>query len=116
MLPAETHQTARTDVAGLLARLAQRGEAGRQFVIVITDLADTRYHELPAVGLPTGEIHALVIFVPAQPKDAALAFGKLLSGSEQFEARVGQLRRSASWIKIAPPFQKNMAHLLTPGE
>ena len=116
VLPAATHQTARTDVAGLLARLSQPGEAGPQFAIVITDLADTRHHELPVIGLPTNEIHALVLFVPAQPKDAALAFGKALSGSEQFEARVAQFRGAARWIKIAPHFQKDIGRLFAPGE
>ena len=116
VLPAATHQTAHTDVVGLLARLSQPREAGRQFAIVITDLADTRHHELPVIGTPAGDAHALVLFVPAQAKDVALAFGKPLSGSEQFEARVGELRRAAPWIKIAPHFQKNISRLFAPGE
>jgi hypothetical protein len=116
VLPAADHKTACTDVVGLLARLSEPGEAGRQFAIVITDLADTRHHELPVIGAPAGEVQALVLFAPAQPKDAALAFGKPLSGSEQFEARAGELRRAAPWMKIAPHFQKNIARLFAPGE
>src|SRR5206468_2767797 len=43
---------------------------------------------LPPIPAPESNIHVLVLLLPAQPKDALLTIGKLLSGTEQYELRV----------------------------
>jgi hypothetical protein len=65
---------------------------------------------------PKREVHVLVLLVPATASDATLTLGKPLSGPEQFEARVRQLREAAPWIVAAPYFAKNLATLLNPVE
>src|SRR6266567_1183321 len=72
VLPAAKHETPQSDIVGLLRRLSQASEREPQFVLILTDLADTRYHNFPKLPPPQGKGRVLVLLVPAQPKDATL--------------------------------------------
>ena len=85
-----------------------------QYVIVLTDMADTRRKVWPKIASPKNEVHALALVVPAQANDAALTLGKPLSGPEQFEARKRQLDDAAPWVTLAPYFARNIEELLKP--
>ncbi len=84
-----------------------------EFVIVLTDMADTRHKSVPAIPAPAGDTHVLVLIAPAKPKDAILTIGEALAGPEQFALRSRQLRDAAPWIAVAPHFAKNLASLFT---
>jgi hypothetical protein len=112
MLPPADHETARTDVVGLLWRIAQAREREPQYVVIISDLADTQHRTLPSIPAPEGEIHGLVLLVPAQPKDALLTIGRALPAAEQFELRRKQLAEKAPWVAVAAHFARNLAPLL----
>jgi hypothetical protein len=43
VLPEVGHETAQTDIVGLLQRVAEADEKHPHYVIIITDLADTHY-------------------------------------------------------------------------
>src|SRR5881397_3032315 len=60
---------------------------------------------------PRGEVHVLVLLVPADVNDAALTLGKPLAGPEQFESQRRQLREAAPWI-AAPYFARNLGNSL----
>jgi len=111
VLPEPGYESAQTDVVGLLRRISQTRESRPQFVIVLTDLADTRHKTLPQIPAPEAEVHVLVLLVPAQPKDALLTIGKPLSGPEQFELRRRQLQQSTPWATAVPYFARNLAGL-----
>src|SRR3989442_1394668 len=112
VLPAAKHETPESDIVGLLRRLSQASEREPQFVVILTDLADTRYSNFPKLPPPQGRVRVLVLLVPAQPKDARLTLGKALAGPEQFAIRARQLREAAPWITVAPYFAHNLAELL----
>ena len=112
-LPEPARQSKRTDIVGLLKRISEIQSQNPQFVIVLTDLADTQYRELPHIAAPQIETHVLVLLIPAERQDALLTIGKPLSGPEQFHLRVRQLRESAPWIVVAPYFTRNLAKHLS---
>ena len=112
VLPAAKHETPQSDIVGLLRRLSQASEQGPQYVVILTDLADTSYHNFPKLPPPQGKGRVLVLLVPAQPKDARLTLGKPFAGPEQFAIRARQLREAAPWITVAPYFAHNLAELL----
>jgi len=112
VLPAAKHETPQSDIVGLLRRLSQASEQGPQYVLILTDLADTRYRNFPKLPPPQGKGRVLVLLVPAQPKDARLTLGKPFAGPEQFAIRARQLREAAPWITVAPYFAHNLAELL----
>ena len=111
VLPDANYKTAQTDIVGLLRRVSQRGESEPEYVIILTDLADTQYRTLPKLPLPQSQLRVLLLLVPAQPKDARMTLGKALPGPEQFDIRVHQLQNSAQWISVAPYFARNLAEL-----
>ena len=112
VLPAARHETPQSDIVGLLRRLSQASEQGPQYVLILTDLADTRYRNFPKLPSPQRKGRVLVLLVPAQPKDARLTLGKPFAGPEQFAIRARQLREAAPWITVAPYFAHNLAELL----
>jgi hypothetical protein len=112
VLAAANHETPQSDIVGLLRRLSQASEQGPQYVLILTDLADTRYRNFPKLPPPQGKGRVLVLLVPAQPKDARLTLGKPFAGPEQFAIRTRQLRGAAPWITVAPYFAHNLAELL----
>lgn len=111
-LPKPDHETAHSDIVGLLRRVSQASESVPQYVLVLTDLADTRYRTFPKLPAPQGNVHVLVLLVPAQPKDSVLMLGKPLSGSEQFDMRARQIREAAPWVSVEPYFAHDMLRLL----
>ena len=84
-LPDPDYETPNSDIVGLFERIAAMQDRRIQYVIVLTDLAETRRKVWPKLAAAKGEMHALALVVPATPKDAALTLGKPLSGPEQFE-------------------------------
>src|SRR5437867_101127 len=112
VLPAAKHETPQSDIVGLLRRLSQASEQGPQFVVILTDLADTRSSNFPKLPPPQAKGRVLVLLVPAQPKDARLTLVKPSAGPEQFAIRARQLREAAPWITVAPYFAHNLAELL----
>ena len=112
VLPEAKHETARTDIVGLLRRMSQTSEQGPQYVLILTDLADTQHRTFPKLAPPQGKVRVLVLLVPAQPKDARMTLGKPLAGPEQFDIRARQLREAAPWITVAPYFAHNLPELL----
>jgi hypothetical protein len=111
VLPAHNYETKQSDIVGLLKRISQTREPRAQFVIVLTDLADTQHKEMPRLPAPEGEVHVLLLLLPAQPKDALITIGKPLSGPEQFELRSRQVQQSVPWAVAAPYFAKNLSGL-----
>jgi hypothetical protein len=112
VLPEASHETAGTDIVGFLRRVSQTRERAPQYVLILTDLADTRYRSFPKLPPPQGRVRVLVLLVPAQPKDATLTLGKALAGPEQFDIRSRQLREAAPWITVAPYFAHDLPELL----
>ena len=78
-----------------------------QYILVLTDLADTKRKTLPQFSAPHGEVHVLILVIPADRQDTILTLGKPLSASEQFEARLPQLHDMAPWALAAPYFAHN---------
>jgi len=113
-LPDATHETRRSDVVGLLKRIAQTRSNRPQLYLVLTDLADTTHKTLPTLPTPEGETHVVVLLVPAKPKDATFTIGKPLAGAEQYELHSRQLQESAPWITPAPYFARNLSALFKP--
>jgi hypothetical protein len=113
ILPDAKYSTPQSDIIGLFERIAAMHDARPQYVIVLTDMADTRRKVWPALPSPKSDVHALVLVVPATPNDATLAFGKPLSGPEQFDARTSQMRESAPWFTLAPYFAKDVSTMLS---
>ena len=112
VLPEANHETARTDIVGLLRRVSQMSEQAPQYFLILTDLADTQYRTFPKLPPPQSKVRVLVLLVPARPKDATLTLGKPLAGPEQFDIRAHQLREAAPWITVAPYFAHNLPNLL----
>jgi hypothetical protein len=112
VLPEADHEAARSDIVGLLRRASQASERAPQYVLILTDLADTHYRTFPKLAPPQGKVRVLVLLVPAQPKDARMTLGNPLAGPEQFDIRVRQLREAAPWITVAPYFAHNLPELL----
>jgi hypothetical protein len=113
-LPAPNYEAKQSDIVGLLKRISQTREPRPQFVIVMTDLADTQHKEMPRLPVPDGEVHVLLLLLPAQPKDALITIGKPLSGPEQFELRSRQVQQGVPWAVPAPYFAKNLSGLFRP--
>jgi hypothetical protein len=111
-LPETDYEARKTDIVGLLKRLSASREERARFFILITDLADTQYRELPCIPRPEGETRAVVLLLPAQPKDALLTIGRTLSGPEQFELRSRQLKESAPWLLAVPYFSDDVPSAL----
>jgi hypothetical protein len=109
---AEAKSTARSDIIGLLRRVSQASEFAPQYVLILTDLADTRYRNFPKLPPPQSNVRVLVLLVPAQAKDARMTLGKAHTGPEQFDIRARQLREAAPWITVAPYFAHNLPELL----
>jgi hypothetical protein len=95
VLPDAKHETPRSDIVGLLRRVSQASERSPQYVLILTDLADTQYRSFPKLPPSEGKVKVLVLLARALPKDAALTLGKVLAGPEQFDIRARQLRRTA---------------------
>lgn len=112
VLPERDRESARSDIVGLLRRISRSSAREPQYVIILTDLAHTRYHVFSKLPPPQGDVRVLVLLSPAKPKDAALTLGKPLLGPEQFEIRARQLRESALWITVMPYFAQNLGELL----
>ena len=112
ILPDAKYSTPRSDIVGLFERISAMHDRRPQYVIVLTDMADTRRRVWPKLETPKIDVHALVLVVPAQASDAVLTLGKPLSGPEQFEARQHQIQEAASWVTLAPYFVRNMPELL----
>jgi hypothetical protein len=112
VLPDAKHETPRSDIVGLLRRVSQASERSTQYVLILTDLADTQHRSFPKLPPSEGKVKVLVLLAPALPKDAALTLGKALAGPEQFDIRERQLREAAPWIKVAPYFAHNLPALL----
>ncbi len=112
VLPEANHETPQSDIVGLLRRVSQASERAPQYVLILTDLADTRYRNFPKLPPPRGKVRVLVLLVPAQPKDARLTLGKPFAGPEQFDIRAHQLREAAPWITVVPYFAHNLPELL----
>ena len=112
VLPETNHETAQSDIVGLLRRLSQTSEEAPQYVMILTDLADTRYRKFPTLPPSQSKVRVLVLLAPAGPKDATLTLGKALGGPEQFDIRARQLREAAPWITVAPYFVHNLPELL----
>ncbi len=112
VLPEANHETPQSDIVGLLRRVSQASERAPQYVLILTDLADTRYRNFPKLPPPRGKVRVLVLLVPAQPKDARLTLGKPFAGLEQFDIRARQLREAAPWITVVPYFAHNLPELL----
>jgi hypothetical protein len=108
ILPGANQGSRSTDIAGLLRRIAQSREPGPQFVLILTDLADTQYRALPKIPPPAGNIRVLALIVPSTPEDAILTIGKPLSGAAQYAVRRRELARAAPWITPAPYFARNL--------
>jgi len=107
-LPEPSHESRESDPVGLLKRISQTREKHPQFFIVLTDLADTKHKELPAIAAPEHEVHVLVLLAPAEPKDALITIGKPLSGPAQFDLRSRQLQQAVPWVAAAPYFARNI--------
>jgi hypothetical protein len=112
VLPEANHETAQSDIVGLLRRLSQTSEEAPQYVMILTDLADTRYRIFPKLPPSQSKVRVLVLLAPAEPKDATLTLGTALGGPEQFNIRARQLREAAPWITVAPYFAHNLPKLL----
>ena len=112
ILPDAKYSTPRSDIVGLFERISAMHDRRPQYVIVLTDMADTRRRVWPKLETPKIDVHALVLVVPAQASDAVLTLGKPLSGPEQFEARQHQIQEAASWVTLAPYFVRNIPELL----
>jgi hypothetical protein len=111
VLPDKKQKSHRTDIVGLLRRIALQREPGTRFAIVLTDLIDSWQRELPHFDPPEGEVRTLILHVPAQPKDVAFAFGRALPASEQFELHSQIVREKVPWVVIAPYFTRDLGRL-----
>ena len=105
------YATPQSDIAGLFERIALMHENRAQYILVLTDLADTKRKALPQFSAPQSEVHVLVLIIPADRQDTILTLRKPLSASEQFEARLRQLHDMAPWALAAPYFAHNLAAL-----
>ncbi|HYR88497.1 MAG TPA: hypothetical protein VE422_30740 [Terriglobia bacterium] len=114
ILPDMSHETPQSDIVGLFERISAMHDRRAQYVIVLTDMAETRRKVWPKLATPKGDLRVLVLAVPAEPNDALLTLGKPLSGPEQFEVRQRQLGEMAPWVSSAPYFARNIAELLKP--
>src|SRR5439155_8669227 len=95
VLPDKNYETAQTDVVGLLQRISRVDEREPQDMIILSDLADTRFQVFPKMRTPRSQTRVLVLLVPAQPKDVQMTLGRTLPGALQFDMRVRQLREAA---------------------
>jgi hypothetical protein len=111
-LPEPGYKTGGTDIIGLLKRISQTREQSARLYIIITDLADTQYRNLPHVTAPEGRVRTVALLLPAQPKDSLLTLGKSLPGPEQFELRSRQLRESAPWVVPVPYFSQSLTPIV----
>ena len=66
-----------------------------RLVLLVTDLADSRYRKFPEIPKPTGAVRLIVLHVPATRTDAKRTMGKALLGADQYRNRSAQLRRAA---------------------
>jgi hypothetical protein len=112
VLPGPDVESGRTDIVGLFRRIAAARAPQPQYVVILSDLADTQYRELPLIPAPEGENHVLVLLVPAERKDAQMTLGKALFGCEQFEVRRRQMAEAPLWAVAARYFARKLAGLL----
>jgi hypothetical protein len=101
-----------SDVVGVLQRFAALRDREPRLVLLVTDLADSRYRTFPPIPAPAGPVRLVVLLAPATPKDAKLTMGRELSGAEQYVNRTEQLRRVAPWITVVPYFTEGLAEIV----
>ena len=109
------YATPQSDIAGLFERISLMHENRAQYILALTDLADTKRKILPQFSAPHGEVHVLILVIPADRQDTILTLGKPLSASEQFEARLRQLHDMAPWASAAPYFAPYLKTLFRHG-
>lgn len=80
-----------SDVVGVLWRYAELLDLRPRLVLLLTDLADSRYRELPPIAKPAGAVRLVVLLAPATSNDAKLTMGKALSASDQYRNRSDQI-------------------------
>jgi hypothetical protein len=112
VLAEASHETPRSDIVGLLRRVSQASESAPQYILILTDLADTQHRTFPNLPPPQNNVRVIVLLVPAQANDARMTLGKALTGPEQFDIRVHQLQEAAPWVTVAPYFAHNLPELL----
>ena len=56
MLPEASYETSRSDPVGLLQRISATQSDRTQYVLVVTDMADTRWKTLPKIPMPPSKI------------------------------------------------------------
>jgi hypothetical protein len=119
VVPESIAEAKSTDVVGVLRRFAALQEREPRLVLLVTDLADSRYRTLPPIPAPACPMRLVVLLAPATPKDAKLTMGKALSGADQYRNRSEQLRRAAPWVTVVPYFTEGLAGAIAavpPGE
>jgi len=100
--PSDKYESPSSDIAGVFEYIASLTAVQPTYVILLTDLADTAYKELPVLRVPRGNVHVVVVLVPAKPSEITRTYGRFLTGARQFELRVGQMHRAAPWALVVP--------------
>jgi hypothetical protein len=95
-----------------LARLGQIRDRRPHLVLVVTDLSDSRYRQLPAIPAPAGQVRVLVLLAPANPAEIRRTVGKRLSAAEQYALRSRELGRAAPWVTAVPFFTEDLVSLI----
>jgi hypothetical protein len=112
--PADKYESPSSDIAGVFDYVASINSAGPTYVIVVTDLADTQFKELPVLPIPRSNVRVLLVLVPAKASEIKRTYGRFLTGSKQFELRVAQMHKAAPWAVIVPHMSHSYIDLLRP--
>jgi len=100
--PPEGYQAASSDVMGMFKYVTTFTANTPTYIIVITDLLDSQYKELPVQTSAAPNVKLLIIFVPGTPAEVKRSMGRAFTGSQQFEAQLKQVRQSAPWALMVP--------------
>lgn len=106
--PLDGRGTEKSDIIGLLKRLSRTSVRGHQYVIVLTDAADTQSRNFPKIPGPTPNVQIVLLLSPATAKDAQLSFGTNVSPAEQFDIRSRQLSEAVPWVKVVPFYTRDV--------
>lgn len=112
VVPEEIPDAKGSDVVGVLQRFAALRDPEPRLVLLVTDLADSRYRRLPSIPPPASPVRLVVLLAPAKPRDAKLTMGRELSGADQYLDRSAQLRRAAPWVTVVPYFTEGLAEII----
>lgn len=113
--PNPNYESASSDIVGAFRFVTELNATHPVYVIMITDLADTKFKEFPHLRAPRANVKLLLMFVPAKASEILRLTGQSLAGWQQYDRRAKELHEAAPWAIIRPHTEHHFADLLVNG-